>query len=74
MALSHLWAVFWRLRRRRGGNGFGASPIEWPDIDAFARLSGTRLTPFDIEVIEDLDDAYLQQAARAAAGIEDVEE
>lgn len=65
LALSYLWQIYRRLRRRKGG-GMGPSPIEWPDIDAFLRLSGVALVPWEIEVIEDLDDAFM--AAVAAAG------
>ena len=34
-------------------------PIEWPDIDAFVRNTRSSLDPFDIEMIEELDDCYL---------------
>lgn len=63
-AVAYLWRAFTRIRRRRGGNGFSASPIEWGDIDAFMRLSGVRLAPWEVEVIEDLDDAWLAEISR----------
>lgn len=50
-----------RIRRRKGGSGFGLSPIEWPDIDAFVRNSQFRLTPWELEVIEDIDDVFLMK-------------
>lgn len=59
MALEYLWRIFKRLRRRKGSNGFGLSPIEWPDIDAFLRHTKLDLTPWEIEVIEELDDLIL---------------
>lgn len=52
------------MRRRKGGSGFGVSPIEWPDIDAFVRQSGVRFAPWEVEIIEALDDLYLAQAAK----------
>ncbi len=61
---SHLWSVYSRLRRRKGGTGFGASPIEWPDIHAFMSAAVYPLAPWEIEIIEDLDDAYLAEQAR----------
>lgn len=64
-ALDYLWRVFHRLRRRKGGNGFSVSPIEWPDIDAFVRNSQTPLSAWEVEVIEDLDDAFLSETAKA---------
>jgi len=69
-AVAYLWRTFMRIRRRRGGNGFSASPIEWSDIDAFMRLSGVRLAPWEVEVIEDLDDAWLAQLAGPNTSLE----
>lgn len=66
-ALRYLWDAFWRIRRRKGGNGFGASPIEWPDIDAFVRNSDVRLSSWEVMAIEDLDDLYLAVRATASA-------
>lgn len=62
-ALNYLWKTFNRLRRRKGSNGFQASPIEWPDIDAFERKARFPLTQWEVEVIEDLDDLYLAELA-----------
>lgn len=64
VALAYLWRLFWRLRNRKGGNGFEISPIEWPDIDAFVRQSRQRLDPWEIELIERLDDAFRVSARR----------
>lgn len=65
MALFYLWRTFNRIRRRKGGSGFGASPIEWPDIDAFIRNSKFNLAPWEIEIIEMLDDLYMAQQAKS---------
>jgi hypothetical protein len=65
MEFAYLWRAFNRIRRRVGSNGFGANPISWPDIDAFCRHSRFHLAPWEIEIIEMLDDLYLtEQAAR----------
>jgi hypothetical protein len=61
-ALGHVWNAFHRLRRRKGSNGFALSPIGWPDIDAFVRFSGVRLTPWEVELVEDLDNLFLANA------------
>ncbi len=47
-ALLYLWRIYLRLRRRKAGNGFGPSPIEWPDIAAFVQFARLSLTPFEI--------------------------
>ncbi|WP_425486856.1 phage tail assembly chaperone [Aminobacter niigataensis] len=63
--LVYLWSRFNRLSNRRGTNGFGPSLLTYPEIDAFQRLTGFRFTPWEIEMIEMLDHAYI--AARAEA-------
>lgn len=65
LPLLYLWNTFNRIRRRCGGNGFGASPIGWSDIDAFVRLSGVRLVPWEVQTIERLDDLYLLSRSSA---------
>lgn len=64
LELLYLWLAYGRIRRRKAGNGFGASPVEWPDIDAFVRLSGRHLAPWEIEVIEDIDDLFLLEMSK----------
>jgi len=60
-ALDYLWRTFSRLRRRKGSNGFSISPIEWPDIDAFVRNAHFPLNQWEIEILEMLDDLFLEQ-------------
>lgn len=63
-AVAYLWTAFQRIRQRRGGNGFGPCPVEWTDIEAFSRLSGIRFAPWEVEIIEELDDLWLLEAGR----------
>jgi hypothetical protein len=65
-AVAYLWSAFLRLHCRRGSNGFGASPLSWSEIDAFCRLSGVRLAPWEVEIVEALDDAYMAEQAKDA--------
>lgn len=62
-ALAYLWRIYRRLRRRKSGAGFGPAAIEWLDLDAFTRLTGMPLAPWEIEVIEELDDLFLEANA-----------
>lgn len=62
---AYLWDAFWRLRRRRGGNGFAMSPITWPDIAAFVALTRFPLAPWEVEVIEAIDDHFLKGLTKA---------
>lgn len=63
--LFYLWRIYNRLRRHQGSSGFGPLPIGWPEIDAFIRNSKFALAPWEIEVIEDLDDLFLKAQAES---------
>lgn len=59
-ALAYLWRTYIRLRRRTDMGFAGPQPIRWRDIDAFVNLTGVSLVPWEVELIERLDDTYLQ--------------
>ncbi|WP_316214293.1 hypothetical protein [Bradyrhizobium sp. SZCCHNR2032] len=40
------------------------APISWGDIEAFQRLSGMRLAPWEIRLIEQLDELYCAECMR----------
>lgn len=61
-AIAYIWRAYWRLRRRKTMGFSGPAPIEWPDIDAFLRASGFRVAPWELELLEAIDDLYLQAA------------
>ena len=66
-ALAYLWVAFDRLSSRRGSTGFGPAPISWPEIDAFARLSGIRLAPWEVEILEALDRLAMEAVVKPAS-------
>jgi hypothetical protein len=63
-AVGHIWGAFLRLSAHRQSAGFGPGPITWPDLDAFCRMTRTRLVPWEVEMIEDLDSLWLAEKAR----------
>lgn len=64
-ALNYLWTAYLRLRRRKGSTDMGSpQPIEWPDIKAFVQITGMRLIPWECQLIEALDDVYMQPAPK----------
>lgn len=83
MELEYLWHTYIRLRHRQAPGFSGPAPVGWQDIDAFARRSGIRLAPWEIEVIEAIDDAFISpvdpdkpvvpEGARRAAAPDDVD-
>lgn len=65
--LGYLWQAYMRLRRRAVPGFTGASPVTWQDIDAFVRRSGFRLAPWEVELIEILDDLCLGRSREPEA-------
>ena len=55
----HIWQWFWELNGTRTSNGFGANPIQYSEIVAWARLHGIRPKGLEIELIRALDGLYL---------------
>lgn len=58
--LSYIWRAYHRIRRRMAGGFAGPNPIGWQDIDAFVRQTKFVLAPWEIELLEAIDDSYLQ--------------
>lgn len=54
-----IWNTYWRLRKRKASGGFGVSPLEWPDIAAFSTFAGIRLSSWELEIIEMIDDLFV---------------
>lgn len=67
-AITFLWLDYNRLRQRKAYGFNGANPIEWHDIEAFQRLTGRRFTPWMVELIEDIDQAYITASYRKDGG------
>ena len=64
MAGAYLWRIYLRIRRRVGSNGFGSNPVSLGDIAEFIWLFRFPLAPWEIEVIEELDDLYLMDQSQ----------
>lgn len=63
MALGYLWQAYHRLAARRTAGAMSVNPITFAEIEAFTRITGLRLAPWEVELIEKLDD--LQRAGIA---------
>ena len=59
--MAHVWAWFCSLRGRVAPGFAGTSPITWPDMQAWAAITGNHPTPFEIECLVALDDILLNQ-------------
>lgn len=69
-AAQALWEAFCSLTTHRRV-GFGLSPLTFVDIEAWCRLNGVDLTPWELDTLLQLDAKTLQLAAehqRSAQG------
>jgi len=58
--VAHVWEWFVaELSPRRSSSGFGANPLSFADIEAWARLTGRRPTSFEARLLMQLDDAMV---------------
>lgn len=57
--LVHVWDYFCQLSRKRTNGGLAANPISDEQITAWERRQGFRLTPFEGECIDALDEVFL---------------
>lgn len=57
-----MWEAFCSLSVGRR-SGWGASPLTFVDIEAWCRLQGVRLTPWELDTLLALDAKTLQLAA-----------
>lgn len=66
------WNLFFVLSRRRSGNGYGPNALAFSDIAAWQSLTGDELALWELDLITELDDIYLEvssdrsRATRAA--------
>lgn len=61
-ALVRLWAV-WRDLNATRSSGMAANPISYGEIEAFCRLTGEHLDPWEARAVRAVDDAYMLSLA-----------
>jgi hypothetical protein len=55
LELEHIWRWYCELGSARTSNGFGLNPLPYTEIQAYADLSGIRMTPWEVGLIKRLD-------------------
>lgn len=66
----HAWLIWWRLNTRRPA-GEGINPLPYGEVESFCKLTGTILTPEDIQMIEAMDNAFIGSVAEERKGMFD---
>lgn len=61
---AYLWQWWWRLHRRRPSGGMGIASITWSEIKAWSELTGTEVLPWEIEIIEAVEDEFMKSVNR----------
>jgi len=59
-AAMHVWEWFWRLNARRPPGFDSMAPLTYSEIYHWSALTRTQITPDEINMIVQMDDAYLQ--------------
>lgn len=59
-----LWEDFLELHQSRGSTGFGPARIGFADIDAWQRVRGVTLAPWQVDAIRRADEAYLSAISK----------
>jgi hypothetical protein len=57
----YLYDYFLSMNRRRVNNGYGPLAITHMEMMAWAQLHGVGLSPFEVEVLDSIEDKYLQR-------------
>lgn len=53
--VEHIWRWYCDLGGARTSNGFGLNPLSFTEIQAYADLTGVRMTPWEVSIIKRLD-------------------
>jgi len=59
--VEHVWGWFMELHTQRGSNGFGENSLSFVDMEAWARLTGRSVRPWEVQLILALDRTFLLQ-------------
>ena len=62
-----MWRIFRQLSAARGSGMMGPQALTFSDIDAWQRLYRLRLTPWEVDVLRELDDVLIAHYATRAA-------
>lgn len=63
----YVFDVFWFMHKRRGSNGFSMNPISLVELEAYLRIIHLELTPWDMRLIDEMDQIMLKAARVSAA-------
>lgn len=65
---THVWDAFMSIHKGRSYGMSGPNPLSWGDIKDWSELNGIRLTPWENEVVKDLDLIWVNSVSEGADG------
>ncbi len=63
----YIWSWFGDIASRNSGNGFGPALTTWSEYHAWAQMTGSAPTPFEMRCLLMLDDIRFEFQARWSA-------
>jgi hypothetical protein len=57
--VEHIWQYFWELHNRRWAGMNGPLPLSFTEISSWIRLTGKIVRKYEIDIILQLDSAYM---------------
>jgi len=60
--VAHVFGWFWHLSQRRS-KGMETGAIPYAEIDAWIRLTGTKVLDAEVEMITTMDDVFMETLA-----------
>lgn len=64
----HVWDHFLSIHRGRSYGINGPNPISFQDIESWSRLTGWKLSPWEVDAVKRLDVAYLSKNEESEDG------
>ena len=61
--MGYLWEWFLELHAGRASSGFGPTPLTYSEMNAWAHLTGTAPTPWEVAVLKALDADWMHHYA-----------
>jgi hypothetical protein len=61
---AYLFAIFQELNASRSSNGFGYNPLSYTEIDAYRRMTGQMLNPWQVKMLMRIDQIFLAASAK----------
>jgi len=60
--VAHIWEWFCELAAARTSGGMALNPITYPDIEAWARLTDSRPTPWEVSLLRRIDNSVIAKS------------